>query len=125
MENLQIFIFGEEIDLDAVIADAGLGWPAILEALAHSLDIAFVMLDGAPIATEFRLVIGGEDVDLEALATEVGYDWRPIVKELGPRLVAALPGTSWPSCFDPANIAGVYAPSENTSAGALAATTGS
>lgn len=47
-ENIQIFIYGREVDLDALVKKYGPDWRAIFAdpSLAHALDFAFDLIAG-------------------------------------------------------------------------------
>ena len=85
-DRLQLFLFGEQLDCDSLITEAGGEWRAIFELLADELNLLFFGMPRGPIRPEFRLEIRGEDVDLDAVAGEVGRDWRPILDALAPKL---------------------------------------
>ena len=83
-DNLKLFLFGQELDCDSLVAEAG-DWRVVFEALATELNLFFFAMPRYTIRSEFRLVLEGEEVDLDALSEEVGRDWRPILNRLAPK----------------------------------------
>jgi hypothetical protein len=84
--SVQIFIFDEETDLDAIVAEVGPNWRAIFEELADELDLVYAVDDHL---LTFRMTRFGEDVDLDGYAAVVGRDWRAVLEQLSPALDAA------------------------------------
>ena len=78
-DRLKLFLFGQQLDCDSLIAEAGGEWRAVFEVLATELNLLFFAMPRGPLRSEFRLVLEGEEVDLDALAEEVGRDWRPMI----------------------------------------------
>jgi hypothetical protein len=86
VDNIQLFVFDEEVDLDAITDEVGRDWRAIFEELAAELDMIYAAND--PLLT-FRMSLFGEDVDLNGYARVLGRDWRLTLEKLAPALDAA------------------------------------
>lgn len=88
MDNVTLYVFGNEVDLEAIVAEVGPDWRAVFETLSRELDIIdAVMMDRDEHLTGLiDLKLFGEDVDLEPIYVTAGRDWRAMFEKLAPEL---------------------------------------
>ncbi|MGD0984468.1 MAG: hypothetical protein ABSA65_11730 [Acidimicrobiales bacterium] len=86
MNDIQIFLFDDEVDVDAIVEEVGRDWRAVFEELDHSLDLIVAVADPT---LRFRLSLFGEDHDLtDAIVNQPEGDWRAIVQTFASELDA-------------------------------------